>query len=525
MRQFNNQNQEINYSLGFFPKTGSYEWSFHFGNIITEDSLYKSPKLLQNIEPELKAYSVDQVNSYCAIGNPESGMVDTYVNPKLLQGNDGMSMLSGIPRANEYKKSNRLTGNSQNDISRFGESIKMSSSHILVGAPQSNDSSGSAFLFRATTDGGVGTTGSIGWNQSVELSGSSPSGCFGCRCGIMEYRGINILAIGATGENEGSGAVYLYTNNGANLIKKITPEIEGSSSFGKSLVFMSAESIKYLGIGYDLSGTGKVQMHKESKLEALDFVKYRTIESLNPHSGDMFGYATDGATNSLFISSPNEFGSGAVYYHKYNDEEGFFERTQRIVPEDLSSGEYFGKNISFDNDDGVITSNRSSGKAYIYDYDEGTGWQNISSLTGTGSISGSFGGSESGSFSTSLLGNALIIGYSQEYKADYFSTGEVFSEIKTGISFSGVSGKIYDKENRFIYGYNPKELTKIHGNIFSGQYNVFVNEYLCVSAIPKENFIINGWTISGKENFNNYLLEFSNTQQYDNGFQKKTFSY
>lgn len=525
MNSFENTRKEINYEFDFWPLTGNYDWSFHLGNINEEDSLYKESKLIQNISTEIKPYSLDQNNDYMAIGDPESGRVDVYSNRIFSEINNGYSDVIPPTSPNQYSKFNQLFGEEISNISGFGKSLRLSENYLIVGAPNTNDDKGAVFLFGRYQANGVGATGENGFGQSNAVSGTAVSGLYGSACDLVEYRGTALIAAAATGENDASGAVYLYNSNGTNLLNKFYPENEGSYHYGKSLRFFTQESIKYLAIAYDCSGTGMVDMYKESVQNGNDFTKYRTIQSQNAHSGDMFGYSIDNAQDSMFISCPNEFGSGAVYYYQYNSGDGFFERKERIVPDDLASGEYFGKNISFDNDDGVITSNQSSGKAYIYDYDEGPGWQHISTITGSGDFSGSFGGNISGSFNTCLLGNALTVGYSLENKVDYYSTGAPVIETQRLISFSGVSGKIYDQSGRFIYGYSPDAYIKIHGAAFTGQYNVFINDYLCVSKIDKENLVINGWEISGNENLKGFEISFYNGTESNQSSASTNFSY
>ena len=43
------------------------------------------------------------------------------------------------------------------------------------------------------------------------------------------------------------------------------------------------------------------------------------------------------------------------------------------------------------------------------------------------------------------------------------------------LSFSGVSGKLYDTEENYIHSYGPGEYTSVNGNIFSGYHNYFIN--------------------------------------------------
>lgn len=74
------------------------------------------------------------------------------------------------------------------------------------------------------------------------------------------------------------------------------------------------------------------------------------------------------------------------------------------------------------------------------------------------------------------------------YKADIIpatSTGQftfsLFSNLTAlnGLSFSGVSGKIYDASGNFIHSYIPNQELFISGNVFTGHANIFIN------SVPK----------------------------------------
>ena len=100
----------------------------------------------------------------------------------------------------------------------------------------------------------------------------------------------------------------------------------------------------------------------------------------------------------------------------------------------------------------------------------------------------------------------MILGDYNEQNIQYLSTGIKVVQETPLITISGVSGKIFDQSGRFIYGYNDRNRNKIYGDVFSDQYNIYINNYLCVSKIDKPNLILNGYEISGFENFDRYQI-------------------
>lgn len=497
MITFPPQENNFNYTFEFQPKTGSVSWSLDFGYQEDTLSLYDNLSFSGLISGEFnESYSLEQNNDYLAIGDPNQGIVDVYEN-----------FYYTINGDNVYNKRNKLSGGILDNISGFGKTIALREDYLFVGAPNSNDQKGYAFLFEQFTSNNIGGTGTTEWGQDSFATGSETSGYFGCSIDAVLHNAQYIVAVGATGEKTGQGAVHLYKNDFVNSLGKIEPTDENVSMFGKSLHFTSAENIRYLAIGYEQGGTGKIKMYKESAPNLLDFTPYRTLISDNPSSGDMFGYSIEGDTEYFVIGSPNENGSGAAYYYKYNKDLGLFENKQRIVPADLGAQDYFGKNVSFKNNDGIITSNNSSGKGYIY-YNNNDTWEQVSETSGANNVnSGSFGGDISGSFNTSIYNNLLMVGSSNEQPTYIYTTGGATSLQTTGFSISGIDGKLYDNDGNFIYGYSTQTSHKIEGQVFSGNSSIFINNRLYSSDISRNTGAINAWQFSGGDSLRFYYLK------------------
>ena len=500
MINFSEQTGNFNYSFEFSATTGNAEWSLRFGKETGHVSIYDNLIYSGNISGTFdQSYSLQQNNEFLAVGDPVIGIVDIYENYFY-------SMNSG----NEFIKINQLTGVGVSNISGFGKSISLEDDTLIVGAPYTNNNQGASFVFQQFNSNGIGVTGENEWGQKTVVSGSQAGDYFGCSHASIAEDTEFIFAIGATGKNNGSGAVHLYRQTLSESIGSLIPEEENVKKFGRSLYFTSVENIKYLAIGYEHGGTGKIKMYKESTPGQRDFTSYRTIQSDSPSSGDLFGYSLDGYNDYIIFGCPNENNSGAAYYYQYNNELGLFENKQRIAPTDLSSGNYFGKNISFDDRDGIITSNHSSGKAYIYYRNDS--WEQVATVTGNNINSGSFGGDVSGSHNTSLYHNLILIGSTNETGTYVYTTGAENFNVSTGFSISGIKGKIYDNDGRFLFGYSPNTKNTISGNVFSNYSNIFINNHLYNSNISKTSDSVNGYEISGEENLISYVLEVYNVE-------------
>lgn len=492
------QENEFNYSFGFKTQTGNVDWSISFGSQIGHVSQYDNLFLTGSISGDYNtSYSLYQNNNYLAVGDPYQGIVDVYENFHFSINSDN----------NEFIKRNQLYGAGVNDISGFGRSIFLIDDALIVGAPFSNDNAGGSFLYRQYKTNKPGSTGDNEWNQTLFQSGSVPSGMFGYSHAGANLTSDYIFAISAIGENDNSGSVYLYKDNLSTLLSKLQPSESGVLSFGKSLYFATAENVKYLAVGYEQDGTGKIKMYKESSPGLNDFSAYRTLMSNNPSSGDLFGYSIEGDGDYFVVGSPNENNSGAAYYYKYNSDSGFFENKQRIIPNDLQAGDHFGKNVSFNHQDGIITSNHSSGKGYIYYHNNDEIWEQVASITGTNANSGSFGGDVSGSHNTSMYNSLLIVGSTNETGTYIYTTGAENFTKSEFFSISGKNGKLYDNDGNFIFGYKPNIEYQINGTVYSGNSSIFINDQLYNSNVSRSTGNINAWDMSGQNNLKHYYLK------------------
>jgi hypothetical protein len=494
---FPDQTGSFNYLFGFQPNSGAICWEFNFGNEETFYDEFSNPEQKQSI-----TYNSDNLevsSDYLFLSNPSSGLIEVYNNPYI---QDKTSV-------NEYQKNNRITGDGVIGMNGFGDSIKASDDILIVGASiapiNSKQEVGAVFLFNEFETGGLGSTGNGGWGQSILITGTQESGLFGKSISTLKEGSEHIVAVGAAGENSGSGSVYIYDQTLSNFVKKINSQDAGVQNFGKSL-FFSRPNSSYLMVGADQFNSGIVKIFKESVSGGEDFNINGYVKPDQGHGGDMFGYSIDGDDRSFMVGAPNENQSGSVYYYEYNDESGVFELAQYIKPYDLGLGDYFGKNISVDNDLAVITSNRGSGKAYIYKRNQGV-WSIKSELSGTlDNTSGSFGGNTSGSFNTALKDDSLIIGSAENEINYYFTTGNPIKTQRSGFSMSGVEGKFYDNDGNFLYGYNQFEQVVISGNVFSGNHNIFINGNVLNSNCSRNSGTLNSWSVTGESGLSYYYM-------------------
>ena len=511
MSDFPVQNKDFGYVFNFTPKTGNAIWSLNLSYSSGSNSLFASPSGIQNISGESGiSYSTALSTPYLLLGNPTEERVEVYKN----------NSLDTLSTTKSFYKINRLTGFGVSAPSGFGSSVVGVDGVGAVGAPYSTignfSGAGAVFVFDYILTGGLGSTGINDWGQVTRITGVERSGNYGQALAMIQSDTEPILAGGATGEGSGSGAMYLHNSISSALIKKLTPTGEDIESFGKSVAFAQVDSVKYVIVGYDYGGTGKIQVYKESSEGLNDYTESQKLSPASGKSGDKYAYVIDSNNAEFVVGSPEYGGSGRAFYYTFNEEQGLFEESQQIYPSDLGPDQQFGKSLAFDGVNGIITSNKDSGKGYIY-YLNGNSWNNISTVSGDlNKVSGSFGGNMDGSHGTVFEGDVLLVGNASEEYSYYFSTSSSVQTEYTGVSFSGSGGKLFDGEGNFLYGYNSDNQTSISGGVFTGgYYTMFVNSVICNSKVSRNvgdglTGSLNSWTMSGADQLSYFTMNLWN---------------
>jgi hypothetical protein len=496
MSKFTPQTGSFSYVFNFTPETGEARWGLNLGYYNHQYAGFSESGFKQKIQNANGSLELN--DEYLFMSNPENGYIDVYKN----------SLISDELQAiDQYDKINRLAQFDTSGISGLGYSLSSKSNMLVAGDPYATINGktgvGGVCVFNEFDDDFIGATGTGNWGGSFSITGSQESGNYGYSIATALYPSRNLIAVGAIGENSGSGSVHIYDDNGLTFIKTINPTGNNINNFGKSLAFAKSENIQYLAIGSEQNGTGRIDITKESAKDLKDFSINQTFTSDNPSSGDMFGYSLDSDSDNFFVGAPNYQNSGIVYNYQLNHESGTFYKSQELT----GSGGEFGKNISFDGQNGVVTSSEGLGKAYIYK--KNNDWQQIDSIEGTGNGL-IFGGDTSGSFNVKINDTSLVIGernssntISDNY---YYSTGQSIIATSTSFSLSGENGKLHDNDGNFIYGYPYNQQTLVSGNVFTGYHNIFVNNHLCVSHATRNTGIINNWETVAESGLSLYSL-------------------
>lgn len=324
---------------------------------------------------------------------------------------------------------------------QFGYSTSLSENYMIVGSvdegtlSQSGASSeGAAYIFKRSTN-----------NEWVEIqkivaNDRKEDDHYGGSVAISD----NYAFVGSSGQDFDSqssnkmtfaGAVYVYKRhaNGQWIQQqKLVPaDRERNASFGNSITI----SDKYLIIGAanestDPSNTqsfpssGAVYIYEKDsngnwyetqKLIASDRATSAYFGHCMSISGDRIAvgayWAKTDANNENSLKT-----AGAVYIYDKNAE-GYWEETQKIVPNDRAKYDFFGFSVAIDGDNLLVGSYRKwkngdgiVGAAYLYKLDDNGNWIETQKLEASdGGKLDSFGRT------VALNGNIAIVGASGDY--------------------------------------------------------------------------------------------------------------
>lgn len=197
---------------------------------------------------------------------------------------------------------------------RFGSSVAISGTTILVGAPEENGGEGRAYVL---TPNGFGTPG---WSISQTLNGTSPNRSgdkFGNSVAILNNTAVigafhdADLRNGQTQTKNGSMEIYQLTSGTWSFVKRVTPEIsESGKQFGRSVAMSQAFiAVSSFGSSLDYNGqnpvwaSGGLHVYTNGKF----YEKKLTLLTANRAYADYLG-------NSVAITNDHVLG-GAPNYH------------------------------------------------------------------------------------------------------------------------------------------------------------------------------------------------------------------
>ena len=301
----------------------------------------------------------------------------------------------------------------------FGGSLAISDGHVLIGEPANRQLPGVVYVYGHTPDGwtesarltlspvtappdGFGRAlaahgglvlvgaptldaalfyqrdGQGRWRETVRLSpdGTSEEAGFGSALALDG----DVAVVAAPGENEGAGAIYVFTRGGDAWTRRgrYQPE-EGANGFGSGIAL---DGVSLLVSTAPSRETPEIVVHA--------FRLDRTSGALEPlgllePAGDlgersMFGSVLALKGSLALAGAPQADIGGRVVVFERDDASGVWDRAGTLAAFDGESNSRFGSSIAFDGDDlwiGAPNAAESSGSLYHFASDGDGGWARV----------------------------------------------------------------------------------------------------------------------------------------------------
>lgn len=264
----------------------------------------------------------------------------------------------------------------------FGTSAALSGTHVLVGAPASDEhgpNSGAAFGY-TFTGSSFAATGPV---PPADLNAQDS---FGFDVDLDAGRAV----VGAPGDNEAAsdgGSVYVLDEaSGWSAVKLTASDPDSVQFFGNS-VAIDGDTIA-VGAPRDdtqASDAGAVYVFE------FDGSAWNETQKLTPaglDASDKFGVvvALDGDVLMGTAADDDDLGSNAGAVWVYRRTGGTWLLEDKLAPADLAAGDSFGFDLALDGDTALIGApeqdgpSPGTGAAYFYTFD-GLGWTPVQKLT------------------------------------------------------------------------------------------------------------------------------------------------
>ena len=277
---------------------------------------------------------------------------------------------------------------------RFGSSVAISGSTVVVGAYDHAKDVGRAYVFTKTASG---------WTQVAELKGfdSVADDYFGWSVAISGSTAV----VGAVGHASYMGSVYVFTKTATGWIQ--AAELTGSGTvtedgFGTS-VAVSGTTVVVGAEGY-AKGAGRAYVFTKT---ATGWIQVAVLKGSNTVTGDNFGTSVAISPTMAVVGAYGQANfAGRAYV--FTDTAGVWKQTAELNGSDTIAGDYFGISVAISGRSVVVGAydhDKAAGRTYVFTK-AASGWKETAELKGSDTIAGDhFGNSVAISGTTAVTGS------------------------------------------------------------------------------------------------------------------------
>jgi choice-of-anchor B domain-containing protein len=245
----------------------------------------------------------------------------------------------------------------------FGTAVAMSADEVVVTEPMNDYSSGYVYVYRRTD-------GSWGRVARLEAPDAKRADRFGEALALSDTR----LAVGATKQNDGQGAAYVFERNadGEWMASARVTAQQPTIDFGRSVALDGDWMI--VGSSGDQSGPGTAFVFRQS--EDGTWAQHATLKA--DAAKAMTGYAAKVglARGVAMVAAPVEDDGGIIYTWRYDADSDSWVDDGLMAGSERAERDQYGMSMASRGDElliGAPGANGRTGVTYMYAYDENAG--------------------------------------------------------------------------------------------------------------------------------------------------------
>nr|WP_294792413.1 IPT/TIG domain-containing protein [uncultured Mucilaginibacter sp.] len=258
----------------------------------------------------------------------------------------------------------KLTGAGSAGAANYGFAAAVSAdgNTAIVGGNTDNSNAGAAWVYLRENDKWV--------QQGTKLIGTGAIGAAGQGIAVAISADGNTAAVGGNNDNDGTGAVWVYTRNGTSWTQQ-----------GKKLVFTESRFKFGQGRCVALSGNGNTLVvggTNQTLSNGIVWIFNRVNGTWKETARFSFQYgftsnntiAVNAAGNTILIGSPlHNSGTGTAFVYKTTN--GTWAQAYQIEPKGLTGAAHFGSSVAISADGNTClisapNDNQDKGSAWIY---------------------------------------------------------------------------------------------------------------------------------------------------------------
>lgn len=267
---------------------------------------------------------------------------------------------------NEWQELSQLKASDGEIGNNFGSDLSADGDQILIGATGANDGNGAVYVFTATNGN---------WSESARLTLDAEETNFGSSVLLSGDHAF----VGAPGHADGNGSVVVYRNTNGSWSKAetiVNPDTAGYG-FGSTLAMDGMNLV--VGAPERQGGNAYVFENGNSGWDLA-----ATLNSQQVDERSLFGSIVNIRGDQIFVGAPrHNSASGAVIVFSKDEESGEWMESDRLVAFDSQMRYMFGTAISFSEDKvwiGSPSADGGNGAIYQFESDEEGNWTGVSKM-------------------------------------------------------------------------------------------------------------------------------------------------